>query len=141
MRAERLAAKKDICNPTDRMFQPETWSKIYQWVMNDPQVPDKEDVLALIRRHFGNFEKLIKLLHYLDGGKPYAYLSEHQFRKVERIGEMKDSLSIATLALPVNTLPEGKMELMTFSPYVEAESKRETPRRTVIALKNNILMI
>ena len=139
MRAERLAAKKDICNPTDRMFQPETWSKIYQWVMNDPQVPDKEDVLALIRRHFGNFEKLIKLLHYLDGGKPYAYLSEHQFRKVERIGEIKDSLSIATLALPVNTLPEGKMELMTFSPYVEAESKRETPRRTVIALKNNIL--
>ena len=139
MRAERLAAEKDIGNPTDRMLQPETWSKIYQWVMNDPQVPDKEDVLALIRRHFGNFEKLMKLLRYLDGGKPYAYLSEHQFRKVERIGEMKDSLPIAALALPVNALPEGKIELMTFSPYVEAESKRESRCRAVIALKNNIL--
>lgn len=141
MRAEALAAKKDICDPPDRMLQPETWSKIYQWVVDDPQVPDKEDVLVLIRHHFGNFEKLIELLRYLDGGKPYAYLSEHQFRKVEQMEEMGDSLPIAALALPVDTLPEEKIEPMTFSPEVEAEDKREIeiPRRTVLALKNNIL--
>lgn len=57
-RAGRYAAKGDTCRVSDRMNQPETWSKIYQWVMDDPQVPDKEDVLMLIRYHFGNFEKL-----------------------------------------------------------------------------------
>ena len=71
-RAGRYAAKGDTCRVSDRMNQPETWSKIYQWVMDDPQVPDKEDVLMLIRYHFGNFEKLRKLLRYLDGGRPYA---------------------------------------------------------------------
>ena len=44
-RAGRYAAKGDTCRVSDRMNQPETWSKIYQWVMDDPQVPDKEDVL------------------------------------------------------------------------------------------------
>ena len=77
-RAGRYAAKGDTCRVSDRMNQPETWSKIYQWVMDDPQVPDKEDVLMLIRYHFGNFEKLRKLLRYLDGGRPYVYLSERE---------------------------------------------------------------
>ena len=98
-RAGRYAAKGDTCRVSDRMNQPETWSKIYQWVMDDPQVPDKEDVLMLIRYHFGNFEKLRKLLRYLDGGRSYAYLSEHQFRKIERTGKMKDSLPVAALTL------------------------------------------
>lgn len=138
-RAGRYAAKGDTCRVSDWMNQPETWSKIYQWVMDDPQVPDKEDVLMLIRYHFGNFEKLRKLLRYLDGGRPYAYLSEHQFRKIERTGKMKDSLPVAALTLPANTLPEEQLETMAFAPWVEVESKRETPHRTVLALKNNIL--
>ncbi len=138
-RAGRYAAKGDTCRVSDRMNQPETWSKIYQWVMDDPQVPDKEDVLMLIRYHFGNFEKLRKLLRYLDGGRPYAYLSEHQFRKIERTGKMKDSLPVAALTLPANTLPEEQLETIAFAPWLEVESKRETPHRTVLALKNNIL--
>ncbi len=107
--------------------------------MDDPQVPDKEDVLMLIRYHFGNFEKLRKLLRYLDGGRPYVYLSEHQFRKIERTGKMKDSLPVAALTLPANTLPEEQLETIAFAPWLEVESKRETPHRTVLALKNNIL--
>ena len=138
-RAGRYAAKGDTCRVSDRMNQPETWSKIYQWVMDDPQVPDKEDVLMLIRYHFGNFEKLRKLLRYLDGGRPYVYLSEHQFRKIERTGKMKDSLPVAALTLPANTLPEEQLETIAFAPWLEVESKRETPHRTVLALKNNIL--
>ena len=115
-RAGRYAAKGDTCRVSDRMNQPETWSKIYQWVMDDPQVPDKEDVLMLIRYHFGNFEKLRKLLRYLDGGRPYAYLLEHQFRKIERTGKMKDSLPVAALTLPANTLPEEQLETIAFAP-------------------------
>ena len=96
-------------------------------------------MLMLIRYHFGNFEKLRKLLRYLDGGRSYAYLSEHQFRKIERTGKMKDSLPVAALTLPANTLPEEQLETIAFAPWLEVESKRETPHRTVLALKNNIL--
>lgn len=31
------------------------------------------------------------------------------------------------------------METIAFAPWLEVESKRETPHRTVLALKNNIL--
>ena len=82
-RAGRYAAKGDTCRVSDRMNQPETWSKIYQWVMDDPQVPDKEDVLMLIRYHFGNFEKLRKLLRYLDGGKVIAKGTPEEIVKVK----------------------------------------------------------
>lgn len=43
-RAERYAADADTCKVRDRMVQPETWGRVYQWITDDPQVPDREEV-------------------------------------------------------------------------------------------------
>ena len=43
---------------------------------------------------------------------------------------MKDSLPVAALTLPANTLQEEQLETIAFAPWLEVESKRETPHRT-----------
>ena len=47
---------------------PGEWGEVYRWVIADENVPDKEEVLMLIRYHYGSFDRLAELLRYLNGG-------------------------------------------------------------------------
>lgn len=138
-RAEEYTAKGDTCMLPKRMMQPETWRKIYQWVTEDPLVPDREEVQMLIAYHFGNFDKLLKLLRYLDKGIPYAYLSEHLFPKIGKLREMEKDMPIVALPLPAGSVPIAKIEPVPRQTAIVECSKREFEHKTVLAIKNNLL--
>lgn len=116
------------------------WLEVYRWVASDTKVPDRDDVLTLIRYHYGDFEKLEKLLRYLDGGKPYAYLAQHILPRICKWSMAKGTLSIVEPPLPVMT-PTVEIEPMSIaSPSVEEERKeRCSSKETILALKNNLL--
>lgn len=140
MRAGELALAGDTCNMEQRLTQPQTWAKICRWVEDDPQVPDREEVITLIRYHFGNFEKLTALLRYLDRGRPYAYLTEHIFPKFEREKIVKRTLSISKLSLPGRHLPEKRITpVVAYAPLPTGEQAERKRATTVLALKNNLL--
>jgi len=138
-RAERCAANADTCRVKHRMMQPEAWGRIYQWITNDPQVPDREEVLMLIRYHYGDFGKLTKLLHQLNEGRAWGYLSEHIFPKLNKIREIESDLSGVKLTLPAGSLPIQRMEPVPVPTVTEKNRKREFKDRTVLAIKNNLL--
>lgn len=146
-RAEKCAAVQDTCKVSAQlMTRPQTWSHIYQWVMNDQRMPDREEALALIAFHFGNFEKLVSLLRYLDSGLPYAYLSEHHFPKLEKLevlARLKDTRiakpTAAPLPRPAVSMPIQNMEPVPRLVAAEEKKKREFEHKTVLAIKNNLL--
>lgn len=119
------------------------WEEVYRWVASDNRVPDREEVLMLIRYHYGNFDRLETLLRYLDGGKPYAYLKQHIFPRINRRNAVHETLAAAGLPMPASTLPkEVRIEagsLLPPAPAAEKERESSSPRRVVVALKNNIL--
>lgn len=145
-RAEKYAAVQDTCKvSTQLMMQPQTWSHIYQWVMNDHRMPGREEALTLIAYHFGNFEKLVSLLGYLDRGLPYAYLSEHHFPKLEKLkvlAQLKDTRIAKPTAAPpprpAVSVPMHNMQPVP-RPVVAKEKKREFEHKTELAIKNNLL--
>ena len=47
------------------VIKPDEWREVYRWVLADKNVPDRKEVLMLIRYHYGNFGKLTDLLCYL----------------------------------------------------------------------------
>ena len=53
----------------DSVIKPDEWREVYRWVLADKNVPDRKEVLMLIRYHYGNFGKLTELLFYLNEGK------------------------------------------------------------------------
>ena len=63
---------------------PGEWGEVYRWVIADENVPDKEEVLMLIRYHYGSFDRLAELLRYLNGGKAYTYLLQFVFPRIGR---------------------------------------------------------
>lgn len=148
-RAEKGVALRDTCNVEHLMRQPQTWSRIYQWVINDPQVPDREEVLMLIAYHFGHFEKLEKLLRYLDKGRPYAYLARHQFPKLGKLKQTEADIPAAALPRPAASAPIQRITSaprpaptveQSGSKAAEQSDKRELRHRTtVLAIKNNLL--
>ena len=138
-RAERYAANADTCKVRDRMVQPETWGRVYQWITDDSQVPDRDEVLTLIRYHYGDFGKLMKLLCRLNEGKAWGYLSEHIFPRIEKAEEIESDLFIIKLSLPADSLPILKMEPVPISAAIKNKKKREFKNRTVLAIKNNLL--
>lgn len=140
VRAGELALAGDTCNMNQRLTKPESWERIYRWVEDDPRVPDREDVLALIRYHFGNLEKLTALVRYLDRGRPYEYLTEHIFPKFEREKIVKRTLSITKLLLPGRHLPEKRITpVVAYAPPAAGEQAERKRTTTVLALKNNLL--
>ena len=58
----------------DSVIKPDEWREVYRWVLADKNVPDRKEVLMLIRYHYGNFGKLTELLFYLNEGKACKYL-------------------------------------------------------------------
>ena len=54
----------------DSVIKPDEWREVYRWVLADKNVPDRKEVLMLIRYHYGNFGKLTELLFYLNEARP-----------------------------------------------------------------------
>ncbi|MCD8183471.1 MAG: DUF3575 domain-containing protein [Bacteroides sp.] len=116
------------------------WEEVYRWVASDKQIPNRDEVLMLIRYHYGDFDRLLKLLRYLDGGRPYAYLSQHVFPRISRRGAVREELSMAGIRVPTNVLPVVSPEFGSIvTPALVMEKKEPSPRRVILALKNNIL--
>lgn len=120
------------------------WEEVYRWVASDDRMPDREEVLMLIRYHYGNFDRLENLLRYLDGGKPYAYLSQHIFPRISRWNAVVPEMPAATgLPMPANTLPRevrlAAGSIVFPAPVAEKEKEPSPSRRVVVALKNNVL--
>lgn len=119
------------------------WEEVYRWVASDVEVPDREEVLMLIRYHYGNFDRLVELLRYLDGGKPYTYLSQHIFPRICKRGMMREELLAAGVQVPVEAVPTVSLEIGSMVPPAPVAQKKEredaSSRRVILALKNNIL--
>lgn len=98
-----LVLKEDIRVKQDTVIQKCNWLEVYQWITADAMVPDREEVLMLMRYHYSNPDKMLKLLRYMDSGKPYAYLSRHIFPIVCR-KKKEDTLHMAALPAPQKTL-------------------------------------
>lgn len=134
-----------FCIIPGRMAGQDSWAEIYNWVLADAQVPDREEVLALIQYHGKNPRKLEHLLRYLNEGRAYAYMSEHLFPRINRRKAVKDTLSIAALELPHAASLMSKPLLQSVSIAASGESgerkeeKPSLPYKTVLALKNNLL--
>lgn len=138
-RAQMYATNADTCQVKQRMAQPKTWGRVYQWITDDPQVPDREEVLMLIRYHYGNFAKLTRLLRRLNQGRAWAYLSEHIFPKIDKAREIENDLSIIKLSLPADSLPILKMEPVPVPATMGDTEKRDFKSKAVLAIKNNLL--
>lgn len=109
----------------DTVAQKCNWMEVYQWVAADAMVPDREEVLMLMRYHYAKPDKMLKLLRYMDSGKPYKYLSRHILPIVYRKKSKEDTLFMATLPAPKETL------LMT-----TIEPGKATARPVQVALKS-----
>lgn len=133
-----------ICIIPGKVAGQNSWTEIYNWVLADTQIPDKEEVLMLIQHHNGNPQKLEKLLRYLNEGRAYTYLSKYLLPRIKRKERIKDTLSMAVLELPATTsLIKGPVPQGLFAVPEEREGKKEEKpapsQKTVLALKNNLL--
>lgn len=142
----RVSVWAEVFVPKDNVGQKSVlsqhaWLEVYRWVNSDTDVLDRQEVLMLIRYHYDDIEKLEKLLRYLDGGKPYAYLTQHIFPRISKWNGTKGTLSVAEPPLPVMTLPTAGIEPGSIvPPPVEEERKeRSSSKETILALKNNLL--
>lgn len=117
------------------------WREVYQWVASDAGVPDREEVLILIRYHYGNFDRLVELLRYLNGGRAYAYLAQHVFPRICRRRMVQEELNVARVQAPVEVFPEVRIEAGSIIPPAPVVEERELPSsgRVILALKNNVL--
>lgn len=120
---------------------PGEWGEVYRWVIADENVPDKEEVLMLIRYHYGSFDRLAELLRYLNGGKAYTYLLQFVFPRIGRYTIKPEELPVAAMRVPERILPMAYIDAGVLVPAVlmEKEGRADSSRRVIVALKNNIL--
>lgn len=62
----------------------EYWAALRELIAADREVPDQEDVLALIDYHHPNPVKMQDFLQHLDAGIPYRYISAQVLPKLRR---------------------------------------------------------
>ena len=120
------------------------WTEIYNRVLADEQVPDREEVLILIQHHNEEPQRLESLLRYLNEGRAYAYLSKHLLPRIERRERVRDTLYMAALKLPETTsLIMGQIQQKSFVVSENREERKEEKpapsHKTVLAIKNNLL--
>lgn len=117
------------------------WMLLRERIVADAQVPDREDVLQLIDYHRDDLVRCEKLLRQLNGGKAYRYITAF-------ILPVLDIPSKKPLpALTVDEATPAYTEVRSVYPeritaVVCVEKKENQPvidRRTVLALKNNLL--
>lgn len=120
---------------------PGEWGEVYRWVIADENVPDKKEVLMLIRYHYGSFDRLAELLRYLNGGKAYTYLLQFVFPRIGRYTIKPEELPVAAMRVPERILPMAYIDAGVLVPAVlmEKEGRADSSRRVIVALKNNIL--
>ena len=120
---------------------PGEWGEVYRWVIADENVPDKKEVLMLIRYHYGSFDRLAELLRYLNGGKAYTYLLQFVFPRIGRYTIKPEELPVAAMRVPERILPMAYIDAGVLVPAVlmEKEERADSSRRVIVALKNNIL--
>lgn len=135
--------RKSVVNATvqNPVIGQNGWEEVYRWVASDEKVPDREEVLMLIQYHYENFDRLIELLRYLNGGKAYSYLSQHIFPRVCKWKIAQKELLAAGIQMPVEVLPEISIAVGNIAFPVPVTKGKEEPssRKVVLALKNNLL--
>lgn len=127
------------------------WLDIYDLVVRDQAVPNREEVLQLIEYHRAEPEKCRRMLQYLNGQKPYRYIMKHLLPYLYRT-EIRVKWSYVDLVAPLS-----KMKPASFS--VASNEKQMIPLalpmqktavgpfrcvassypKTVLAIKNNLL--
>lgn len=128
--------------------QGENWQELQRLIENDPNLPDKEEVLRIIA-HNQDSERCKALLKTLNGGVPYHYIYTHLLRYLRNaavcmVWIRRDNLPALPEAAPPN--PDSlKPETFTFFPQVNPLSPHGNPvstschRRFLFAVKTNLL--
>ena len=89
----------------DSVIKPDECREVYRWVLADKNVPDRKEVLMLIRYHYGNFGKLTELLFYLNEGKACKYLLQFVFPRIGSYTVHSKEFPIAGIRMPEKALP------------------------------------
>lgn len=117
------------------------WVLLRERIAADPQVPDREDVLMLIDYHRADPLRCEKLLRRLNGGRAYRYIAAFILPVLDI--PLKKPLPALTTdeATPVYTDVPSELPYY-IDTVIRVEKKENKPvidRRTVLALKNNLL--
>lgn len=128
----------------------EDWNGFRNKVINDAQLPDKEEVIALMNYHSQNKEKQKRLLKHLNGGKTYAYIKSHILPELRRAEVTIYNLESLQADEACSTKSEVWQDTTAYAdrtiPVVESsdeliltESSQPESRRVLVAIKNNLL--
>ena len=125
----------------DSVIKPDEWREVYRWVLADKNVPDRKEVLMLIRYHYGNFGKLTELLFYLNEGKACKYLLQFVFPRIGSYTVHSKEFPIAGIRMPEKALPvmsAGSGELVPTA-FPEKRKRLGPSHKVMVALKNNMI--
>ena len=125
----------------DSVIKPDEWREVYRWVLADKNVPDRKEVLMLIRYHYGNFGKLTELLFYLNEGKACKYLLQFVFPRIGSYTVHSKEFPIAGIRMPEKALPVmsvGSGELVPTA-FPEKRKRLGPSHKVMVALKNNMI--
>ena len=125
----------------DSVIKPDEWREVYRWVLADKNVPDRKEVLMLIRYHYGNFGKLTELLFYLNEGKACKYLLQFVFPRIGSYTVHSKEFPIAGIRMPEKALPvmsAGRGELVSTA-FSEKRKRLGPSHKVMVALKNNMI--
>lgn len=139
VRADTLMVVNSVMqNP---VIKPDEWREVYRWVLADKNVPDRKEVLMLIRYHYGNFGKLTDLLCYLNEGRACKYLLQFVFPRIGSYTVHSKEFSIAGIRMPEKALPvvsAGSGELV-LTAFPEKRKRLGPSHKVMVALKNNMI--
>ena len=139
VRADTLMVVNSVMqNP---VIKPDEWREVYRWVLADKNVPDRKEVLMLIRYHYGNFGKLTDLLCYLNEGRACKYLLQFVFPRIGSYTVHSKEFSIAGIRMPEKALPvvsAGSGELVPTA-FPEKRKRLGPSHKVMVALKNNMI--
>lgn len=125
----------------DSVIKPDEWREVYRWVLADKNVPDRKEVLMLIRYHYGNFGKLTELLFYLNEGRACKYLLQFVFPRIGSYTVHSKEFPIAGIRMPEKALPvmsAGSGELVPTA-FPEKRKRLGPSHKVMVALKNNMI--
>lgn len=125
----------------DSVIKPDEWREVYRWVLADKNVPDRKEVLMLIRYHYGNFGKLTELLFYLNESKACKYLLQFVFPRIGSYTVHSKEFPIAGIRMPEKALPvvsAGSGELVSTA-FPEKRKRLGPSHKVMVALKNNMI--
>lgn len=129
------------------------WMDYRNLIAHDPAIPNREEVLQIIDHHYNDPGKCLQLIRYLNGQKPYHYITEHILprlhqTKVQVIGAHPE-LPLGELKSAASTETPGEEAMTSVVDSLWGDSIRKeydiTPFikpsrwKYVLAIKNNLL--